>query len=356
MKKILTTVIFTGLFAASLAAYNPPVNGENFLELSSPKTLTEAASVTGGALFVASPDSLTVNPALTAGEQRTELNLGYTALVSSNEANNSKFGSAFQLGFLYPTKWYVYSAYVNGTFVPFQEMMLGNSINAKVGLSKEVTEKLDVGLNLNTGVNMSLGVDWALSGNVGFVYEWGNLSFLKDFRFGASVLNLGKNYTKVNLDGIYTSDENPDLCGWFPMLGTIKAGAAATLFSNDNIKTGASFDLTVPGFQNAIVDAGVQLKVKDMLTLSVAEKINLREAISGHANYIPSVSLAFTFTLDVKNSDYFDRHSWTESEMSASAAYKKMYGTINAVSAGVDLKLGMEDNAAPVIELWQDEE
>jgi len=356
MKKILTTVIFAGLFAASLAAYNPPVNGENFLELSSPKTLTEAASVTGGALFLASPDSLIVNPALTAGEQRTELNLGYTALVSSNEANNSKFGSAFQLGFLYPTKWYVYSAYLNGTFVPFQEMMLGNSVNAKVGLSKEVTEKLDVGLNLNTGISFGSGTDWALSGNLGFVYDWGNLAFMKDFRFGASVLNLGKNYTKVNLDGMYTSEEKPELCGMFPMIGTVKAGAAATLFANDNIKTGASLDLTVPGFQNVIFDAGIQLMVKDMLSLSVAEKINLRESIAGIANYIPSVSLAFTFTLDVKNSDYFESHSWSESEMSASAAYKNMYGTINAISAGVDLKLGMEDNVAPAIELWQDEE
>ena len=133
MKKIvITSFIIAGLTAA-LNAYNPPVNGENFLELSSPKTLTESASVAGGPLFSAGPDSLIANPALTAGEQRVNLNVGYTALLSENDINNAKFGSAFQAGILIPTKWYVYSGYVNGTFVPFTEMNLSNSININQG-------------------------------------------------------------------------------------------------------------------------------------------------------------------------------------------------------------------------------
>lgn len=355
MKKILTTFVLSLFGAAFLFAYNPPVNGENFLELSSPKTLTEAASVTGGALFYASPNSLIVNPALTAGEQRIELDLGYTALISSNEINNAKFGSAFELGMVFPTKWYVYTVYLNGTFVPFAEMNLGNSFNLKGGLSKEVTEKLDVGLNLNTGVIFGAGADWEVSGNLGFVYKWGDLSFMKDFRFGASVLNLGKTYHSINLPGMY-SPEKAEYCGFFPMIGTVKAGASALLFGNSNIKLGASLDLTLPGFQNAILDAGLKFSVKDMLTIAVAEKINLRESIAGIGNYIPSVGLYFNFMLDVKNVEYLERHSWSESEMNAQAAYKRMYSTVNAISAGVDLKLGMADNEAPTIELWLDDE
>lgn len=356
MKKILTCLILSVCGAAFLFAYNPPVNGENFLELSSPKTLTEAASVTGGGLFYASPSSLIVNPALPAGEQRIELDLGYTALTSSNDANNAKFGSAFQLGMVFPTKWYVYSAYLNGTFVPFAEMDLGNSFNLKGSVSKEVTEKLDVGVGLDTGIIFGSGVDWNLAGSLGFVYKWGDLSFMKDFRFGASVLNLGKVYHKINLDGIYTSDENPKLCGLFPMIGTVKGGASTILLENSNFKIGASMDLTIPGFQNVIFDAGVKFSVKDMLVISVAEKINLRESIAGINNYIPSVGVFFNFTLDVKNVEYLERHSWSESEMNAQVAYKRMYSTVNAISAGVDLKLGMADNEAPKIELWLDEE
>lgn len=356
MKKILTTLFLPLFGAACLFAYNPPVNGENYLELSSPKTLTEASSVTGGALFSADASSLILNPALTAGEQRIDLNLGYTGIYSTFDQNDTgSFGSAFQLGMVYPTKWYVYSAYVNGTFVPFKEMNLANTFNIKGGLSKEVTEKLDVGLNLNTGVIFGSGFDWGLSANLGFVYKWGDLSFMKDFRFGASVLNLGKVYGNLNQYGIYSTEENALKCGLFPMIGTVKGGASALLYSNDLLKLGASMDLTIPGFQNVIFDTGLKFSLKDMLILSVAEKINLRESLTGHSNYIPSVGLLFNFKLDVKN-DYLERHSWNESEMSAQIAYKNMYSTLHAVSAGVDIKLGLADNEAPKIELWQDDE
>ncbi len=356
MKKILTCLLLSVSVAAFLFAYNPPVNGENFLELSSPKNLTEAASVTGGGLFYASPSSLIVNPALPAGEQRIDLELGYTALTSSNDLNDHKSGSAFQLGMIFPTKWYVYSAYINGTFVPFAEMNVGNSFNVKGGVSKEVTERLDVGLGIDTGVLFGEGVDWALSGDLGFVYKWGDLFFMKDFRFGASVLDLGKVYSNVQLERLYTTEDNPKYFGMFPMIGTTKAGASAVLYSNSNFKIGASMDLTLPGFQNLIFDTGVKFALKDMLVISVAEKINLRESIAGKNNYIPSVGLLFNFTLDVKNVQYLERHSWSESEMNALAAYKRMYSTINAISVGVDLKLGMADNEAPKIELWADED
>ncbi len=352
MRKIIAAVAVSFLVFSAVSAYNPPVDGEGFFELSSPKSLTAASSVAGGGIFSAGPDSIVVNPALTAGEQRVVLNAAYTAMFSVNEQNILRYGNAFQTGILIPSKWYIFSGYVNGTMVPFLEMNLGNSINIKAGLSKEISERLDVGLGLNAGLFWGAGVDWGISGNVGFVYKLGELGILKDFRVAASVLNLGKNYNNISLYGVDGSSAASE----FPTIATIRIGAAALLYRNDIMKLGFSFDLSTPCFQNLILDAGLQFSLKDMLVLSVAEKINISEACWGHANYIPSVGLSFKFAFDVKNNAYLAQNDWSESEMTVSAAYKNIYSTVNAISAGVDINLGMQDTTPPDIKILFDDE
>ena len=352
MKKFFSAAVVLVLVLSAVNAYNPPVYGDDLFELSSPRELTNGSSVVGGGLFYASPESLAVNPALTAKEQRIDLNAAYTALISSDKDNSSRYGNAFQAGILIPFKRFVFSGYGNGTMVKFKELPLGDSFNFKFGLAKEITDKLTVGLNLNSGIFWGAGSDWALSGNLGFVYTYGDLSFLKDFRYGVSVLNLGKNYDHVKLIGVKSNKTVSSL----QTIATVKVGTAATLVSNDVIKLGFSCDLTTPAFQNLIADVGLQFAVKEMLYISVAEKLNFLELSKGVKNVMPSVGLTFRFTFDVKNNDYLKKNGWSQSEMSASAAWKQINKTVNAVSAGVDVNLGLKDETPPVIKLWLDEE
>lgn len=350
MKKIASVFLLASLCLATMAAYNPPVGGEDFNLLASPLNLSGANSVTGGALFNAGADSLVVNPALTANEQRVNLTAGYTFMYSTNDSNNKKIASAFQTGILIPFKLYIFSGYVNGTFSPFEEMNLENSINIKAGLSKEITEKLYVGASVSGGYAWQYGNDWSLCANVGAFYNFGDIGFMKDFRIGASALNLGKNYSiqRVGLDKEQKSTD-------YPTIATIKAGFAGTLVSNDTIKLGLGFDFTTPCFQNFIVDANAQLAIKNAFIISVGEKFNLMEAIKCHKSYIPSVAFLFRFSFDVKKNAYLERRGWSQSEMSVSAGYRNLYGSIHAASAGIDLDLGMEDNQPPKILVWDNE-
>ncbi len=357
MKKFFSAAVLLLLVVSAASAYNPPVYGDDIFELSSPRQLANSSSVVGGGLFWANPESILVNPALPAKEQRVDLNLAYTGLISSNKENSIRYGNAFQGGILIPTKRFVFSGYFNGTMVPFKEMYLGNSFDFKFGLAKEITDKLVIGTNLNSGIFWGADTDWALSANLGFVYTYGNLAFMKDFRYGVSILNLGKNFTKTTMVGIKGAEKKGKaLPATLPMLGTIKAGTAATLVSNDIIKLGASFDLTLPAFMNVIADLGLQFSVKDMLFISVAEKINVAELANGVKNVLPSVGLTFRFTFDVKNNEYLQKNGWSQSEMSASVAWKQFNKTVNAFSAGVDVNLGLKDETPPVIQLWLDDE
>ena len=352
MKKFFSAAALFMLVVTAASAYNPPVYGDNLLELSSPRQLANGSSAVGGGLFYASPESMLANPALPAKEQRIDLNAAYTGLFSSNEENGKKkYGNAFQFGMLIPFKRFVFSGYGNGTMVPFKEMDLGDSFNFKFGLAKEITDKLVVGTNLNSGIFWGAGTDWALSANLGFVYTFGNLGFMKDFRYGVSVLNLGKNFGQQSLPGIKDGAVSS-----LPTIATVKAGAAGTLVQNDIIKLGASLDFTIPAFMNLITDLGLQFAVKDMLFISVSEKLNIAELAHGVKNVMPSVGLTFRFTFDVKNNDYMNKNGWSQSEMSASVAWRQFNETVNAVSAGVDVNLGLKDETPPVIQLWLEDD
>ena len=353
MKKLLFTFFAAGMLLTAAYSYNPPAGGEDLNLLGSPTNLSGANSVTGGALFDAGADSILVNPALTAGEQRVNLTAGYTFLYSTEkEKNDKQIGNAFQTGILIPFKLYIFSGHIDGTFAPFYEMHLENTLNFKAGLSKEITDKLSVGAGAGGGYAWSKwDKDWSLYADVGALYKWGNLGPFSDFRIGASVLNLGKMYTKAERLGIDEKEKNTQ----FPTLVTLKTGAAGTILDTDIAKIGVGLDISVPCFQNLIAELNAQVAFKKAFYISLGEKFNMAEVIQKKYNFIPSVSFLYKFSFDVKNNQYLENNGWSQSEMAVSAGYKNLYKTIHAVSAGVDIDLGMADNEAPKITVWDNE-
>ena len=354
MKKLLFTLFAAGALLTAAYSYNPPAGGEDLTLIASPANLSGANSVTGGALFNAGADSILVNPALTAREQRVNLTAGYTFLYSTEKDKNEKqIGGSFQTGILIPFKLYIFSGYVNGTFSPLWEMHLGNSMNFKAGLSKEITDKLSVGLGAGGGYAWTKwDKDWSLYGDVGALYTVGNLGPFSDFRIGASALNLGKMYNNAKRIGIDEKETNTQ----FPTLVTLKAGAAGTIIDTDVVKLGLGLDVSTPCFQNVIAEMNAQLAIKKAFYVSVGEKFNLAEVIQKKYNFIPSVAFLFKFSFDVKNNQYLEDNGWSQSEMTVSAGYKNLYKTVHGISAGVDIDLGMADDEAPKITVWDEKE
>ena len=351
MKKIVSMLTAGILVLSAVSAYNPPVMGENFYELSSPRQLSNANSSTGGGIFYEGPDSILVNPALSAGEQRVVLNAAGTFLSSS--------GGAGQLGLIVPFKWAVLTGYANGVFSNSDIMNVGNTINTKTGLSKQITDRLNLGMSVNFGIFWGHGNDWALSANLGGLFTVGDVGFLKDVRFGVVISNLGKPFNETSLPGIepavtevkgesgekVTYIPGADL---FPHIGTLQFGVGALFLSTDYVKIGSSLDVTVPFFPNCIIDAGLQFSIKDMLFVTVAEKLNIAEIANGHKDFMPAVGISFKFDFSTKLS-YAQRHGWNQSEMTITGAYKNLYNGVHGVSVGADLYLGMPDKEAPVI-------
>ena len=141
-------VLATTFFTAALFAYNPPAGGQSIFNISSPTQLTSASSAAGGGIFYPGPDSVAFNPALSSFEERVQLDADFSVLANKGDGDS---GAAFQTGILIPMKMFNFSGLFSGVFLGADDMDVEKSLNIKAGFSKEITERLSVGLNLEIG-------------------------------------------------------------------------------------------------------------------------------------------------------------------------------------------------------------
>ncbi|MBQ0050720.1 MAG: hypothetical protein KBT11_01495, partial [Treponema sp.] len=322
--------------------------------------ITGANSAAGGALFGVTPASVVNNPALTAWQQRSVLDVAATALVSSNgddkDYTDGSMGSAWEIGLMIPSRWCVSTLLFQGIWSEFIDMPVGDSINFTAGVSKDITDQVSVGITADFGYLFGeAGSDWSLGANLGAYYNFGDWKFMKDIRFGASLMNLGKTYTdsKVakGVDQVEDPLSNAKVDAW-PGIATLKTGVAATFLSTDIMKLGLSLDASYPAFQDFVLDAGVQIQLWDFLKISSSWEYDVLEASRKAENFMPSVGVSFRFNFNSKKSEFMKNHGWEESEITVSGAWKQLYKNVNAISGGAVMELGLADTKAPEIKLW----
>ncbi|MCH5289843.1 MAG: hypothetical protein J1E32_08035 [Treponema sp.] len=345
------------LTAGSLFAYNPPSGGQNLLRLSSPFALTGANSAAGGALYEVIPSSVLTNPALSAAEQRISIDAGFTFMTDSNKNPvGGSTGTAFQLGATFPTRWCVPTFLVQGVFAPLVDMHLGNNILGTVNVAKDINDKVSVGIGVTSGGFWNdAGSDWTFYANTGVFYNHGELAFMKDVRFAVTLVHLGKMYSDVAVAGI----KKDTLADDWPGLVTPHAGVAALLVDTGDFRIGGSTDIAVPGlFQDFVIDLGIALEYSELgfatFKLASAWEFDVQEFRRKRTNVIPCIGLSVKFNFNANN-EVMASHGWAESEITAAGAWRNLYEDVNAFSAGIVLKLGLEDTDPPAITLWEGE-
>lgn len=350
-KLFILYLVFLMLFSFNLYSYNAPVGGQTYFNMSSPTQFTSAGSCAGGGLFMPGVGSIFFNPALPGFEQRIQLDLGFSALISTDK-DDRPFNAAFQTGIMIPTKFFVISGVIDGLFLNSDSICLDNSLNLRGGLSKEVNEHLIVGANINVGVLWGGKTDWSLGADLGGMYRWTDLGKLKDLRLGISLMNLGKYFNHndaLGIDDRYSAD-------FFPTPLTVKVGIASTCIDVKNFKAGFSFDLSTPLFQDLLIDVGIQMAIKDMFYIGLAENIDIQELRNERYNCLPSISFGVKFKFTAKGSKYLREHEWDNNEMLTSLSWQQKYQEIQAVSAGAIIYVGQLDTKAPEIQLWNGED
>lgn len=309
------------------------VGGDYAFRLTHPDLLMGASSAAGEGFFSANPGSIAINPALTAMEQRVMLNLGYTALFDKADG----MGGTGQIAILMPTRWGVVSGVVEGIFCDVAKLQFGKIINLRGGFSKDITDSFFVGMSLNGGYRWAEENQWALGVDLGFVYKIGTISFLKDVRIGSAVTNLGKPFA----EGLSA-------------IGTFRTGIAGTLFTvaDGKLAGGLSVDLSFPQFKDVILDTGFQFKIADVVTVKTAWQFDVKDTLNKNYNLMPVIGLTARFKINAEKNQFMTDKGWQQSEVTTSAAWQKVYGSVNAVSGSAAINLGLEDTSAPEIILW----
>ncbi|HVO39188.1 MAG TPA: FlgD immunoglobulin-like domain containing protein, partial [Spirochaetia bacterium] len=180
--------------------------------------------------------------------------------------------------------------------------------------------------------------------DLGFLHLPGDIAFLKDFRWGVVMRNIGK--------GFATSGTSGSLAN--PPAFTPAIGAHFSLIKTDPVVFSLNPDLSFPTFQDMRLTLGGEILIANTVTLSGAYMYDLREA----AGIEPSRSIPFTFGLSVKittsvkpNTDALNttERGWNQSEVNVAAVAAPLQGNIWGFGAGVNVPLGAIEKNPPVI-------
>ncbi len=346
MKKILAA---SAMFFASamLFAYNPPLAGENIFKLSNPVLSSGGASASGGPFGDVVPGSIAYNPALTAAEQRTAINAAASFLIDTD--SDRGFGWGFHAGAIFPNKWMVFTAAAEGVFSSAPCLDVGKQATIHLGLSKEITDSISIGLNGYFGYFFGDGADFIIGADLGFLYSTESLGFLKNPRIGVSILNMGKPLSgDYAVGGINGSSSGTS----YPAIFTPRLSFAAEIFSLGSFKnrfTGAfSVDAYFPTFQNAVFDLAFGISYNKIVNLTLGWEANVREIAETKKASWPSVGLGLHLVISSGDT----KESREQNEFIPAASWQNLYGSVHNIGVGATMYIGMTDDEAPEVYLW----
>ncbi|MDR0909496.1 MAG: hypothetical protein LBM77_06985 [Spirochaetaceae bacterium] len=348
LKKIIVFLSFAFILCFSAFAYNPPMAAEDSFLFASP-FLTSGNAV-GGGLLNPGVWSNEQNPALTAGNQRWQMELGYGGIIGeklSDIKSASGFGSALRLGLLFPTRYGVFSGAVQGAFGMPENSGLGNHATIRAGFAKDITDEFWFGASLWGGIQLAPNAwDFGIALDAGAYLKLGSWSFLKDMRLGIVLSNLGKTYKAAY--GIFGSRDKDS---FYPAYVSPKVAFAANLLTIDNLHLAFSSGLAFPTFQNAVFDIGFDAVVFKYVTVNAGWQIDLRETIQTKQMRIPYVGLQFTFTADTSGAQFLANRGWDSTDFTVSALYKNLGKSLNQLTAGAVANFGIIDREGPELKL-----
>ncbi|TFG84217.1 MAG: cell envelope biogenesis protein OmpA [Spirochaetales bacterium] len=331
------------LLAAPAYAYDPPAGGDNLLSLYSPVFLSGYLSASSSE----SPMADLLNPAASGLLQRTTLDASYTALLGLE--GETGWGSAVNIGIAVPKPYGVWTGYVGFISSPFASMPLGSVVTGRLGFAKDLYPNLLIGSAVDFSVGSNEDLAWGLAADLGVQGLSGDVGFLKDFRWGFALRNLGMAFKSPGVVGISGSTGATGYDS--PFTPAIGVSADLVRLEKAGINLASSVDLWFPTFQNVIFAIGFQADLRDKAYLRFGWDINMAETLEGVGqSLLPSFGIGASFAVDTVAAEG-EGKPWDRSEVRPSLAAQKLYDGVWAVGAGVNMPLGVVDRTPPAITL-----
>jgi hypothetical protein len=329
-KKVFVLIALITILALPAFAQYDPAPGSVTLpfDLSSPLFLA------GGASSVAEgiPAATMLNPAAAADTQRFTIDVSYLTLIGTEAPNDGWKGHAFNGGLIWPTRVGVLSAGARFLSADYPAIQLGQFFGANVSFSKDLFPKLLVGLGLQGQYGSN---DWGLGADLGFVHLPGDVSFMKDLRWGITLRGLGKGMSPVGV------------ASGLPAPFTPAAGMSFDVLQREKLIWSWHTDLSLPSFLDVTLNLGTELAIADTVFLHLGSTLVTSEIASGNMRVPVSFGATVKLGTSVKEN---------KSELKISAGASPLQSNIWAAGAGANLAVGLIDRQAPEITLNTDQE
>jgi flagellar hook assembly protein FlgD/flagellar motor protein MotB len=281
-----------------------------------------------------------INPAAGGDAQRIVFDAGFLGLPGLGSEEG--FGTAIELGALFPTKYAAFGGSLRLIQSPFE----GYPVKTTFGGNFNAAKELYPGMSVGAGLNFAVGDEWSLSGDLGFRHNTGNLGPLENFTWALALRGLGKSWTPT----------------WFTPIGGVgfdlvhirgEAGKA------DPFKLGLAADIGFPSLfyfpaTSMTFKMGLTMTIAELVTISAswpgASGINARELAEGSPfPAIPSVGIAFGFVLPSGGERIAGGRLPSDGDLAMNAAMKPLYGDIYAMGMGAAWTVGVADKTPPII-------
>ncbi|HCO48159.1 MAG TPA: hypothetical protein DIT55_01440 [Spirochaetaceae bacterium] len=340
--KKVRSAVFSLALACSLAAYgyDPPKGAYSLPSIYSPWGLASSATVTGPA----SPWASLLNPSATGGSQLTQLEGAYTGITDFGKGQG--WGSAAAVSFSLPRSYGVWGGNARFFSVPasMSGMPLGSFGSLRASFAKDLFSTLYVGSALDITLGGNGGFGWGVGLDLGATWYAGNLGFLKDTRFGLSILDIGKGYSTPGLTGVFGGAASS-----YPSAFTLGLGMRGYLLQSYNWTIDAGVDLWSPSFQDFGVNLSVGFGFREYIELRLGWAVGFRDAIEGTGrSYVPSLGVSGTIPLD--KGIKLAKKQYRDASATAATAIAPLYDSLYALSAGFNLSFGIKDKTPPAIE------
>jgi len=324
--QVLSAVLLFGVLPLSLSAQM----------VVSPLSSPVFAGGGGGTASQESPFSDRLNPASSAGKQRVTLDTSYFGLVG-----NSTYGNAFNLGLTWPERWAVLTGAFSYWGADSSNFRLGHMGQITLGISKDLWEDFYVGANLNTA--FGTGGTWGVGMSFGFLHFLGDQGWLKNFRWGGALRDLGTQFT--TLDGQFS----------IPPIWTPALGAEFDAWKDDKIQVTVRPDIALPSFQDLNLSLGSTVAFGDLINVNVAYRFDLRDTLAATSPVVPiSFGVGFHFFTDIQPENDplgLKEKGWNRNEIRVNSAAMPLTGGGWAMGTGVNIPLGVKDTTAPAVKV-----
>ena len=299
-----------------------------FLDLASPVFLGGG----GGTATLETPFGTLLNPSVSADRERVTLDFSYVALTRINPFAFG--GHILNLGVSLPTRAGVFTGI--GRLAAGDASVQGQDWGTLGGLSISFSKDLFPDLYVGIGLGGEFGSDWSLGLDLGFLNLVGDIGFLKDFRWGGAIRNMGKAYTGTSTSGSLG----------FPPSFTPAVGAAFNVVKTKDLQLGFAPDLSIPAFQDVRFTLGMTFSVADIFFLNAAYTFDAREVFGNE----PSRSLPIGFGITLKLSGIGVKTAGQDvTELNPSIAAAPLQDGMWAFGLGLNVPVGVRDRNPPVI-------